>query len=65
MGIVKKNIVLLFFFIVLLNQSLGGVQRWDLNEQIGMADNLYFDGSLYPNNDFSSYNPVTIYKSVN
>ena len=53
MGIVKKNIVLLFFFIVLLNQSLGGVQRWDLNEQIGMADNLYFDGSLYPNNDFS------------
>lgn len=53
MGIIKRNIILVCFFVILLNQSLGGIQSWDLNEQIGMADNLYLDGSLYPDNNFS------------
>jgi hypothetical protein len=59
MGIIKKNKVLIFLFIVLLNQSFGSIERWDLNEQIGMADNLYLEGSVYPKNNFSIFSIYT------
>jgi hypothetical protein len=59
MEILKKNKILIFFLIVLINQSLGSVQRWDLNEQIGMADNLYFESTVYPTNNFSIFSIYT------
>ena len=60
MEILKKTTPLLLFLILLIN-SLGSISRWDLNEQIGMGDNLYHYQSLYPVNEdysiFSIYTP--------
>ncbi len=62
MEIIRKNKILLGLVVfVLLVQSLGSILRWDLNEQIGMAENLFYNNNLYPNLGsnmiFSIYTP--------
>lgn len=44
----KTTPIAIFFMLILVVGGMGQVARWDLLDQISMADNYVKDGSLYP-----------------
>ena len=54
-----NKIILVFFILILISQSLGSILRWELNEMIGMADNFLRNNSFYPSDQITS--PYSIY----
>ena len=49
------------FFLITISASLGQVMRWDLLEQIAMADNFLLNGKLYPEIDATLPHGVSVY----
>ena len=58
----KLSIFFLIIFIVFLFlTSLGKIDRWDLLQQIAMADNFLISGSFYPGRDEIVPSDVSVY----
>jgi hypothetical protein len=44
----STQLLVLFFALIVLSGSFGQVARWDLLDQVSMADNYLVNGLLYP-----------------
>jgi hypothetical protein len=57
----KITPIAIFFMIILVAGGMGQVARWDLLDQISMADNYIKDGSLYPSDTSAEPFGVSVY----
>ena len=57
----SKNYLIIFYIIGLVILASGRIARWDLLEQIAMADNFIANGVLYPEKDAPAVHGVSVY----
>jgi len=57
----STNILYLLYIVVFITISLGQIARWDLLEQVAMADNYIANGDLYPDFRANEIHGVSVY----